>query len=180
MSELGPWPAKHPHPSALQQSTMGEALGQARSGSKLNIQWLLTMRKPMWCVRSHSAHPMSELNTRAPLDRRSARKSPLKKEWLGATAHNCSQSLLICPPLACGGAERILMAASVSRYSSKPPKKLIVFPPTASVPVKVGSWVLLEKTGFSPPPPAHIGRLPCLLASQPLVAKLVNAAEHGC
>lgn len=89
MSELGPWPAKHPHRSALQQSTMGEASGQARSGSKLNIQWLLTMHKPMegkWCVRSHSAHPMSELNTHAPLDRRSARKSPLKKEWLGATA----------------------------------------------------------------------------------------------
>lgn len=90
MSELGLRPAQHPHRSALQQSIKGaEALGQARYGSKLNIQWLLTMRKSMegkWCVRSHSAHPMSELNTRAPLDRGSSRKSRLKKEWLGVTA----------------------------------------------------------------------------------------------
>lgn len=59
---------------------------------------------------------------------------------------------LICPLLACGGAERSLMAASVSRYSSELPKQLIVFPPTTSVPVTVGSCVLLEKVIL---PPTH-------------------------
>lgn len=107
---------------------------------------------------------VSCLSKRTPLDRRPVMKSHLEKRVVRSecttTANLSSPRHLICLPLACGGAEKSLMAATVSRYGFQTAKKLIVFPPTVSVPVKVGSCVLLKKI----PPSVQLGRLDCYFA----------------